>query len=78
MKSSLLPREFDMLELFMRHPNQVLTRAQIYDDIWHYDFGGSSNIIEVYIRYLRTKLEADGEPRLIHTKRGAGYILREV
>lgn len=74
----LTAREFDMLELFMRHPNQVLTRAQIYDDIWHYDFGGSSNIIEVYIRYLRTKLEADGEPRLIHTKRGAGYILREV
>lgn len=73
----LTAREFDMLELFMRHPNQVLTRAQIYDDIWHYDFGGSSNIIEVYIRYLRTKLEAEGESRLIHTKRGAGYILRE-
>lgn len=73
----LTAREFDMLELFMRHPNQVLTRAQIYDDIWNYDFGGSSNIIEVYIRYLRTKLEAEGETRLIHTKRGAGYILRE-
>ena len=73
----LTAREFDILELFMRNPNQVLSRAQIYDDIWHYDFGGSSNIIEVYIRYLRTKLEAEGEPRLIHTKRGAGYILRE-
>ncbi|MCP4164984.1 MAG: response regulator transcription factor [Chloroflexi bacterium] len=73
----LTAREFDLLELFMRHPNQVLTRAQIYDEIWSYDFGGSSNIIEVYIRYLRTKLEANGEPRLIHTKRGAGYILRE-
>ncbi|NOX63422.1 MAG: response regulator transcription factor [Chloroflexi bacterium] len=73
----LTAREFDLLELFMRHPNQVLTRSQIYEEIWNYDFGGESNIIEVYIRYLRTKLEAEGEPRLIHTKRGAGYILRE-
>lgn len=73
----LTAREFDILELFLRHPNQVLTRAQIYDDIWSYDFGGESNIIEVYVRYLRTKLEAEGESRLIHTKRGAGYILRE-
>jgi two-component system response regulator MprA len=74
----LTAREFDILELFLRHPHQVLTRAQIYDDIWSYDFGGESNIIEVYVRYLRTKLEAGGEQRLIHTKRGAGYILREV
>ncbi|MBX7236298.1 MAG: response regulator transcription factor [Caldilineales bacterium] len=73
----LTAREFDILELFLRHPNQVLTRAQIYDDIWSYDFGGESNIIEVYVRYLRTKLEAGGELRLIYTKRGAGYILRE-
>lgn len=73
----LTAREFDLLVLFLRHPNQVLTRGQIYDDIWSYDFGGESNIIEVYIRYLRTKLEAEGEPRLIHTKRGAGYILHE-
>lgn len=73
----LTAREFDILELFLRHPNQVLTRAQIYDDIWSYDFGGESNIIEVYVRYLRTKLEAGGEQRLIYTKRGAGYILRE-
>ncbi len=74
----LTAREFDILELFLRHPHQVLTRAQIYDDIRSYDFGGESNIIEVYVRYLRTKLEAGGEQRLIHTKRGAGYILREV
>jgi len=73
----LTAREFDLLELFMRHPNQVISRTQIYDEIWDYDFGGESNIIEVYIRYLRTKLEADGEPRLIYTKRGAGYILRQ-
>jgi len=73
----LTAREFDLLELFMHHPNQVISRTQIYDEIWEYDFGGESNIIEVYIRYLRTKLEAGGEPRLIYTKRGAGYILRQ-
>lgn len=73
----LTAREFDLLELFMRHPNQVISRTQIYDEIWDYDFGGESNIIEVYIRYLRTKLESEGEPRLIYTKRGAGYILRQ-
>ena len=61
----------------MRHPNQVLTRNQIYDHVWQYDFGTSSNIIEVYIRYLRSKLEAGDLPRLIQTVRGAGYILRE-
>ncbi len=61
----------------MRHPNQLLTRDQIYNRIWGYDFGGESNIIEVYIRYLRSKLEADGEQRLLHTVRGVGYALRE-
>ncbi|HEY4691518.1 MAG TPA: response regulator transcription factor [Anaerolineae bacterium] len=70
-------KEFDLLELFIRHPRQVLTREIIYDRIWNYDFGGESNIIEVYIRYLRQKTEADGEPRLIHTVRGVGYVLRE-
>lgn len=73
----LTAKEYDLLELFMRHPNQVLTRDQIYDRIWGYDFGGESNIIEVYIRYLRSKLEANGEPRLLHTVRGVGYALRE-
>jgi two-component system response regulator MprA len=73
----LTAKEYDLLELFMRHPNQVLTRDQIYDRIWGYDFGGESNIIEVYIRYLRSKLEANGEPRLLHTIRGVGYALRE-
>jgi two-component system response regulator MprA len=66
-----------MLELFMRHPRQVLTRDMIFDRVWGYDFGGESNIIEVYIRYLRQKLEAENEPRLIHTVRGMGYVLRE-
>jgi two-component system response regulator MprA len=73
----LTAKEYDLLELFMRHPNQVLTRDQIYERIWGYDFGGESNIIEVYIRYLRSKLEVDGEPRLLHTVRGVGYALRE-
>jgi DNA-binding response OmpR family regulator len=73
----LTAKEYDLLELFMRHPNQVLTRDQIYDRIWGYDFGGESNIIEVYIRYLRSKLEANSEARLLHTVRGVGYALRE-
>ena len=73
----LTAKEYDLLELFMRHPNQVLTRDQIYDRIWGYDFGGESNIIEVYIRYLRSKLEAGEETRLLHTVRGVGYALRE-
>jgi two-component system response regulator MprA len=76
-KIDLTTREFDMLEMFMRHPRQVLTRDIIYERIWNYDFGGESNIIEVYIRYLRGKLEAAGEPRLIQTVRGVGYALRE-
>jgi two-component system response regulator MprA len=73
----LTAKEFDLLELFLRHPGQVLTREMIYDHIWDYDFGGESNIIEVYVRYLRTKLEAGGKPRLIQTVRGVGYALRE-
>jgi two-component system response regulator MprA len=74
---SLTAREFDLLRLFMRHPRQVLTRDIIYDHIWGYDYAGESNIIEVYIRYLRTKLEAGGEARLLQTFRGVGYALRE-
>jgi DNA-binding response OmpR family regulator len=72
----LTAKEYELLELFMRNPQQVLTREVIYDRVWGYDFGGESNIIEVYVRYLRQKLEAGGEPRLIHTVRGVGYILR--
>jgi two-component system response regulator MprA len=73
----LTAKEYDVLELFMRHPRQVLTRDIIYDRIWGYDFGGESNIIEVYVRYLRAKLEAGDEARLIHTLRGVGYVLRD-
>jgi len=69
--------EYQLLELFLRHPRQVLTRAAIFTDVWGYDFGEGSNSLDVYIGYLRRKLEADGEPRLIHTVRGFGYALRQ-
>jgi two-component system response regulator MprA len=74
---NLTAKEYELLELFLRHPRQVLTRDMIFDHVWGYDFGGESNIIEVYVRYLRQKLEAEDEPRLIHTVRGMGYVLRE-
>lgn len=73
----LTAKEYELLELFMRHPRQVLTRDLIFDRVWNYDFGGESNIIEVYVRYLRQKTENDDLPRLIHTVRGIGYVLRE-
>jgi len=69
--------EFNLLELFMRNPKQVLTRSQIYERVWGYDFGATSNALWVYIGYLRRKLEENGEPRLLHTVRGVGYALRE-
>jgi len=68
--------EFRLLELFMRNPRVVLTRSRIFEEVWGYDFGASSNALEVYVSYLRRKLEAEGEPRLIHTVRGVGYTLR--
>jgi two-component system response regulator MprA len=73
----LTAKEYELLELFLRNPRQVLTRDLIYDRVWGYDFGGESNIIEVYVRYLRQKTEEFGESRLIHTVRGVGYVLRE-
>jgi len=74
---SLTAKEFDLLQYLMRHPRQVLARDRILQDVWGYDFDGNANILEVYIGYLRTKLEASGEPRLIQTVRGVGYVLRE-
>src|SRR5271156_5635859 len=68
--------EFLLLELLLRHPRQVLTRASIFDSVWGYDFGPASNSLEVYIGYLRRKTEAAGESRLVHTVRGVGYVLR--
>src|SRR5512142_2532045 len=73
----LTAKEYELLELFLRHPRQVLTREVIFDRVWGYDFGGERNVLEVYIRYLRQKLEAEDEQRLIHTVRGVGYVLRE-
>lgn len=73
----LTAKEYDLLELFMRHPRQVMTREVIFDRVWDYDFGGESNVLDVYIRYLRQKLEEEGESRLIYTVRGVGYVLRE-
>jgi DNA-binding response OmpR family regulator len=72
----LTAKEFDLLEYLTRHPGQVYTRDQILEQVWGYDFEGDSNIIEVYVRYLRLKLEAEHEKRLIHTVRGVGYTLR--
>ena len=73
----LTAKEFDLLEYLLSHPRQVFTRNQILENVWGYDFMGDSNIIEVYVRYLRLKLEEHHEPRLIHTVRGVGYALRE-
>jgi two-component system response regulator MprA len=70
--------EFLLLELFLHHPRQVLTREVIFDRVWGYDFGPSSNSLEVYVGYLRRKTEAAGETRLLHTIRGVGYVLKEV
>lgn len=73
----LTAKEFDLLEYLLSHPRQVLTREQILERVWGYDFMGDSNIIEVYVRYLRLKLEAEGESRIIQTVRGVGYVLRD-
>jgi two-component system response regulator MprA len=73
----LTTKEFDLLRYLLRHPRQVLLREQILQEVWGYDFGGDDNVLEVYVGYLRKKTEAGGEPRLIQTVRGVGYVLRE-
>jgi two-component system response regulator MprA len=73
----LSPTEYELLTLFMKRPRQVLTREIILDRVWGLDFEGSSNVLEVYVGYLRAKLEAEDEPRLIHTVRGVGYVFKE-
>ncbi len=73
----LSSKEFDLLELLLKNARQVLTRETIYSRVWGYDFSGESNILEVYVRYLRSKLEAAGCPKYIQTVRGVGYVLRE-
>lgn len=77
MDLQLTVTEFNLLHLLLRHPRQVLERRQILNEVWGYDFGGDDNVLEIYIGYLRKKLEAGGQPRLIQTVRGIGYALRE-
>jgi two-component system response regulator MprA len=74
---SLTVTEFNLLHMFLRHPRQVLERSQILNEIWGYDFYGDDNVLEIYVGYLRKKLEAGGGPRMIQTVRGIGYVLRE-
>ena len=76
-KIELSRTEFHLLALFLEHPRQVLTRSQIFERVWGYDFGAGSNALGVYVGYLRRKTEAGGEPRLLHTVRGVGYVLRD-
>lgn len=77
MELSLTVTEYNLLHMLLRHPKQVLERQQILNDVWGYDFLGEDNVLEIYIGYLRKKLEASGAPRLIQTVRGVGYVLRE-
>jgi len=73
---TLTPLEFALLELFLSHPRHVLTRSFIFTRVWGFDFSATSNSLNVYVGYLRRKIEAGGEGRLIHTVRGVGYVLR--
>ncbi|HWI52670.1 MAG TPA: response regulator transcription factor, partial [Symbiobacteriaceae bacterium] len=73
----LTAKEFELLTLFLSHPRQVLTRDMLMENVWGYDYTGESNVLEVYVGYLRQKLEAGGKPRLIQTVRGVGYVLKE-
>jgi two-component system response regulator MprA len=73
----LRPKEFELLAYFLRHPGRVLSRREIFEDVWGYDFLGDSNVIEVTVGHLRQKLETEGAPRVIHTVRSVGYVLRE-
>lgn len=73
----LTPKEFELLKYLLQHPRQVMTRDQILEAVWGYDFGGEDNVLEVYIRYVRNKIERDDSPKLVHTVRGVGYVLRE-
>ena len=74
---STTAKEFDLLQHFLRNPGQVLRREQLLDAVWGFDFGASSNVVDVYVGYLRQKLEQGGRPRLLQTVRGVGYILKE-
>ncbi|MEB3213754.1 MAG: response regulator transcription factor, partial [Leptolyngbyaceae bacterium] len=73
----LTMKEFELLKYLMEHPREVMTREQILENVWGYEFMGESNVIEVYVRYLRLKIEDEGSKRLIQTVRGVGYVLRD-
>jgi len=75
-KIDLSPREFSLLDYFMRNPGRVLTRTMIIEHVWDYDFDTDTNVIDVYVNYLRKKIDAGGEPKLIHTVRGVGYVMK--
>ena len=72
----LTRREFELLHLFLRHPGEVLERRRLHEEIWGYTFDPGTNVADVFVGYLRRKLEADGEPRVLHTVRGVGFVLR--
>jgi DNA-binding response OmpR family regulator len=72
----LTRREFELLALFLRHPGEVLDRARLHEEVWGYTFDPGTNVADVFVSYLRRKLEADGEPRVLHTVRGVGFVLR--
>jgi DNA-binding response OmpR family regulator len=74
---TLTSLEFKLLQTFLEHPQHVLSKDVLLDRVWGYDFGGNANVVEVYVKQLRQKLEGEGEPRLLHTIRGAGYVLRQ-
>ena len=74
-QSALTATEYELLRFLMRNPRRVLSKAQILDRVWNYDFGGQANVVELYISYLRKKIDAGREP-MIHTLRGAGYVLK--
>ena len=76
-KIELTAKEYALLEYFMRNPGRVLTRTQMIEHVWNYDFDTMTNIIDVYVNYLRKKIDSDREPKLIHTVRGVGYVLKE-
>ena len=72
----LTTRELELLDLFMRNPGEVLSRERLHEDVWGYDFDPKTNVADVFVGYLRRKLEAGGEPRVLHTVRGVGFVLR--
>jgi DNA-binding response OmpR family regulator len=76
-KIELTPKEYALLEFFMRHPDQIITRTMIAEKVWDYHFDTGTNVVEVHVSHLRNKIDKDFEPKLLHTVKGVGYVLRE-